>query len=385
MANSTEVPNGASGYDAGAIEILPAIVSQVTPSLIVTPSSSSITTTQSLSVAVVVNGGEGNPIPTGSVTLTGGGYTSAATTLSGGSATIAIPADTLSAGSYTFQVSYAPDSNSSSTYTTASGTGSLAVSVSLTMPTIVWNPASTIIYGDPGINDVLNAIANASGSFTYLATPTAGGPPIDITSGTSILAAGSYNLTVNFAPTNTSVFNSAQATATLLVSGESVWIVDGTGGAGELAGNGAGITTSSDPGANVGVAIDGNGNVWTVGSGSTLLEETSQVGTVLNSIGSGAGGLNSPTGVAIDGNGQVWITNGANSVSLFSNAGAALSSSNGFTDTSLSAPDGIAIDSGGSVWIANAGNNSVTRILGAAAPAAPLAAAAANKTTGEKP
>jgi sugar lactone lactonase YvrE len=164
-----------------------------------------------------------------------------------------------------------------------------------------------------------------------------------------------------------------------------VWIVDGTGGAGELAGNGAGITTSSDPGANVGVAIDGNGNVWTVGSGSTLLEETSQVGTVLNSIGSGAGGLNSPTGVAIDGNGQVWITNGANSVSLFSNAGAALSSSNGFTDTSLSAPDGIAIDSGGSVWIANAGNNSVTRILGAAAPAAPLAAAAANKTTGEKP
>ena len=46
---------------------------------------------------------------------------------------------------------------------------------------------------------------------------------------------------------------------------------------------------------------------------------------------------------------------------------------------------GIAVDLSGSVWITNKGNNSVTRILGAAAPAAPLAAAVANKTTGTKP
>jgi len=44
-----------------------------------------------------------------------------------------------------------------------------------------------------------------------------------------------------------------------------------------------------------------------------------------------------------------------------------------------------AVDLGGSVWITNQGNNSVTRILGAAAPAAPLSTATANKTTGTKP
>jgi hypothetical protein len=41
-----------------------------------------------LSVTVVVSGGSGNPVPTGTVTLSGGGYSSAATTLSGGSASI---------------------------------------------------------------------------------------------------------------------------------------------------------------------------------------------------------------------------------------------------------------------------------------------------------
>jgi hypothetical protein len=377
--------DGGSGYSAAAIEILPAVAAQVTPTLTVTPSSSNITTTQSLSVTVVVNGGNGNPTPTGSVTLTGGGYTSAAATLSGGSATITIPADTLSSGSYTFQASYTPDSNSSPTYTSASGTASSAVAVSLTTPTIVWNPASTIVFGDAGNTDVLNASANTSGSFTYSATPTAGGSSIDITGGTFALTVGSYSIAAIFAPTNTSLYSSAQSTASLVVSGESVWIVDGTGGTSELAGNGAGITSSADPGANLAVAIDSSGNVWTVGSGPTLLEETNQVGASLITIPSGTGGLNSPAGIAIDGNGQVWVTNGNNSVSLFSNAGTALSPSSGFTDTSLSVPSGIAIDLSGSVWIANKSNHSLTRILGAAASAAPLATAAANKTTGEKP
>jgi streptogramin lyase len=97
------------------------------------------------------------------------------------------------------------------------------------------------------------------------------------------------------------------------------------------------------------------------------------------------GGLNSPVAIAIDGSEQVWITNGNGSVSEFSNAGSALSPSGGFADSSLSTPSGIAVDLGGSVWIANKGNNSVTRILGAAAPVAPLATAAANGTTGAKP
>jgi DNA-binding beta-propeller fold protein YncE len=106
---------------------------------------------------------------------------------------------------------------------------------------------------------------------------------------------------------------------------------------------------------------------------------------VQNTINSG-GGLDAPAGIAIDGNGQVWVTNGNNTVSLFSNAGAPISASGGIMDSSvLATPTGIAVDLGGSVWIANAGSNSVTRILGAAAPTAPLSTAAANNTTGAKP
>jgi hypothetical protein len=40
----------------------------------VTPSASSITTAQALTVTVAVSGGTGNPTATGSVTLSGGGY-----------------------------------------------------------------------------------------------------------------------------------------------------------------------------------------------------------------------------------------------------------------------------------------------------------------------
>jgi hypothetical protein len=52
----------------------------------VTPSSSSITAAQGLTVTVVVSGGTGSPTATGSVTLTGGGYNSGAVTLNSGSA-----------------------------------------------------------------------------------------------------------------------------------------------------------------------------------------------------------------------------------------------------------------------------------------------------------
>src|ERR1017187_4239658 len=55
----------------GAVQIVSVIQasSRTTPSVTVSPASSSITTTQALSVTVVVNGGSGNPAATGSVTL----------------------------------------------------------------------------------------------------------------------------------------------------------------------------------------------------------------------------------------------------------------------------------------------------------------------------
>jgi hypothetical protein len=269
--------------------------------------------------------------------------------------------------------------------TVTAGTASNSFSLTNTTitPTLSWTPATTIIFGSAGTN-VLNASAScgsACGTITYTASGVG-----DITSTTALAASGTpYTITANFTPSPSyPEYAATSATSPLTVSGESVWIVDGAGGTSELAANGYGITSSADAGANTAVAIDHAGNVWSAGSGP-LLKETSQVGTLQNTITTG-GGLNSPAAIAIDGSGQVWVTDGNNAVSLFSNAAAAISPSGGIADpTLLSTPTGIAIDLAGSVWIANKGNNTLTRILGAAVPAAPIATSAANNTTGAKP
>ena len=102
-------------------------IGKITPAVSVTPSLSSITTAQALTVTVAVSGGNGNPTPTGSVTLASGSYSSATTTLSGGSAQINVPAGLSSTGNDVLTVTYTPDSSSSSIYNSATGSSSVAV------------------------------------------------------------------------------------------------------------------------------------------------------------------------------------------------------------------------------------------------------------------
>ena len=108
-------------------------VNSARPAVTVTPGSYNVTTLQSLSVMVTVTGSNGTP--TGTVTLSGGGYTSTATALSGGSATVVIPAGSLALGSDTLSASYTPDAGSSGIYSSATGT-SLAVTVGSPTPGI---------------------------------------------------------------------------------------------------------------------------------------------------------------------------------------------------------------------------------------------------------
>lgn len=83
-----------------------------------------------------------------------------------------------------------------------------------------------------------------------------------------------------------------------------------------------------------------------------------------------------PVAAAIDGNGTVWIVNNvtAGSVSeLRFGQSAPISPAAGLS--AMNAPDAIAVDASGNVWTANAGDNSVSEIIGIAAPAVmPLAA-----------
>ena len=144
-----------------------------------TPGSSSITTTQALSVTVAVSAGSGTPTATGSVTLSSGGYTSAATALMSGSATINIPAGSLATGSDTLTASYTPDSNSSSIYNSATGTTSSPVTVTKATPGLTVTPSSSSITTTQALSVTVavsgtptptGTVTLSSGSYTSAAT-----------------------------------------------------------------------------------------------------------------------------------------------------------------------------------------------------------------------
>lgn len=114
------------GSGTGGVTII-SINGVPAPTVVVTPSSSSVTTAEAVSVTVAVSGGSGKPTPTGSIILTSGTYTSAATTLTSSNATIDVPAGSLATGTDILMVSYRPDAASSSTYANASGFASVMV------------------------------------------------------------------------------------------------------------------------------------------------------------------------------------------------------------------------------------------------------------------
>jgi N-acetylneuraminic acid mutarotase len=175
----------ASNYTTSAVATaayeVQVIATTTTPTVTVTPASSSITTAQSLSVAISLGGGQCAAVrrkptgatvrpeacstitPTGTVTLSGGGYTSAAATLSGGSATIIIPAGSLTTGTDTLTATYTPDSNSSSIYTSATGTNPVTVTAAVTTvtPTVTVTPASSGITTDQSLSVAISVSSSS--------------------------------------------------------------------------------------------------------------------------------------------------------------------------------------------------------------------------------
>ena len=120
-------PGGASyvTYNSASGTASVTVTQPTTPTVTVTPGSGNITTAQSLAVTITVSGSSGTP--RGSVVVSSGAYTSRATTLTAGSASITIAADSLAVGSDTLTAKYAPDAASSSIYGSASGQGSVTV------------------------------------------------------------------------------------------------------------------------------------------------------------------------------------------------------------------------------------------------------------------
>ncbi|HUB52545.1 MAG TPA: VCBS repeat-containing protein, partial [Terracidiphilus sp.] len=136
----------------------------LTPTVAVTPSAATISTIDPLTVTIDVSGGNGNPVPAGSVQLSGGGYTSAAAALSSGIATINVPAGVLATGADTFTAAYAPDAASSPTYSSSSGTTSIWVGgPSAATPVVTVSPLPANIAANQSMT-VNISVAGGSGN-----------------------------------------------------------------------------------------------------------------------------------------------------------------------------------------------------------------------------
>jgi hypothetical protein len=202
---------GNTSYQSSVSGITPLTAELVTPTVTVTPSSSSIVTTQALTVRVSVSGGSGNAAPTGSVTLTSGSYTSAAVPLSSGTAAINIPAGSLPAGTDTLTVSYLPDSVSSSTCNSATGSNSVTVTnATKVTPTVSVTPSSTSITtaqtltvsvtvsGGSGNTPPSGSVTLTSGSYRSQQNLTAGTTTFNLAAGA--LPAGQNTLSATYTP-----------------------------------------------------------------------------------------------------------------------------------------------------------------------------------------
>ena len=131
-----------------------------TPQVSVSSSSSSITTAQALTITITVAAPSGSSvIPSGTVTLAGGGYTSPSTKLSSGSASISIAAGALSLGTDPLTATYSGDTNFQG------ATGIVTVKVTAPVP-----PSFSI----QGTSVSLNPGATTGNNSTITITPAGG-------------------------------------------------------------------------------------------------------------------------------------------------------------------------------------------------------------------
>jgi Bacterial Ig-like domain (group 3) len=137
--------------------------------------------------------------PSGSITFMDGATALGSPTLVNGVANFTTGA--LPGGSNSLTAVYGGDAN----FTGATSNTVVEV-VNKTTPTISWSTPARISYGTALSGVQLDATSSVAGSFAY--TPAAG----------TVLGAGTHTLTVTFTPTDTSQYNAATATVSLIVA-----------------------------------------------------------------------------------------------------------------------------------------------------------------------
>jgi hypothetical protein len=132
--------DGTYNSTSGSATVTVTYVAVLTPTVTVTPATSALDSGSSLQVTATVTGT--GVTPTGSVTLSGGGYTSATQQLTAGAYTFTIPANSLNAGTDPLTVAFSGDANY------ASGAG--VASVTVTESTYTVTATTTAAIATPG-------------------------------------------------------------------------------------------------------------------------------------------------------------------------------------------------------------------------------------------
>jgi trimeric autotransporter adhesin len=214
-----DLATGLGSVDAtNLVKYWPQPTGSGTATVTLTPSATSITTAQSLTVDVTIAGRSGTP--TGTVSLSGGGYASSTVTLdASGKASFSIPAGALDVGTDTLTLAYDGDSNY------ASATGTTSITVTLLTPVVTVTPASTSISADQPLHvtvKVTGSGATPLGSFT-LSSGTYTSPATKLSAGSATiaipanaLAVGTDTLTASY--NGDSVYAGASGTASVTVT-----------------------------------------------------------------------------------------------------------------------------------------------------------------------
>lgn len=208
--------------ESGSTVVMVTTVAVLTPTVTVTPTAKTLDSASTLKVDATVKGS--GPTPSGTVQLSGGGYTSAAEALVNGAYTFTIPANSLSAGSDTLTVNYSGDSSY------ASGMGTATVSVTQSAFTLsATTPGAIATPGGTAASTItVSSSTNYSGKVTLSCALTG------YTQGDIYLPTCSIpNTAVAVGGTATATVSTTSATSELMypkVRGGSGWLGAGSGG-----------------------------------------------------------------------------------------------------------------------------------------------------------
>lgn len=180
----------------------------IAPTVTVAPAATAIGSAEALTVTVTVGGGSGEPVPTGTVLLIAGRYTSAATALDDGSASFEVSGGSIY-GTGSLIATYVPDAASASLYGRASGSATVTVypAIVTVTPTNATVPASQLqtqafpvqvtVAGSNGSPQPTGTVTLVTNWYTSPAIAlTAGAATITIPAGS--LAPGYHSLQVNY-------------------------------------------------------------------------------------------------------------------------------------------------------------------------------------------